>query len=111
MKLPLLTLLLATVALGQSGRSVVLAWTDPNVGLTGQTYSVYRAPGLCSGTPVFAKLATAVAAKTYTDAGVAPGLYCYTVTVTAASVESAQAVPSGATVGPQAVTTLSIVVQ
>ncbi len=111
MKTLLLTCLFLTVAFAQTGRNVVLSWTDPNVGLTGQTYSVYRAPGLCSGTPAFSKIASGVTTKTYTDVNTPIGTYCYAATVTASGIESAQSVATGATVGPQAVTGLSVVVQ
>lgn len=109
MKLFILFLLsLALVA--QTGRTVVLTWVDTQ-NPTATTYSVYRAPGLCSGTPVFAKISTALAVKTFSDASVAPGLYCYTVTASLNSVESAQAVPAPVTVGPFTPTSISITVQ
>lgn len=68
--------------------SVTLAWVDTQ-NPSGTTYNVYRATGLCSGTPVFSKLATAVPVFTYTDSTVTPGNYCYQVTATAGGVESA----------------------
>lgn len=106
-----LFIILASMAQAQAGRSVIVSWTDPNTGLTGQTYSVYRAPGLCSGTPVFAKIATGLTQKTFTDPSVAPGLYCYTATVSANSIESPQASSVSATVGPLALTGINVVVQ
>jgi len=87
--------------------NVTLSWTDTLNPATGTTYSVYRATGLCSGTPTFSKIATALTAKTYSDTTVTPGPYCYTVTATFNGVESAQSntvqpnvpafVPSGLT--------------
>jgi hypothetical protein len=84
--------------------SATLTWSDPN-NPAGTTYTVYRAMGLCSGTPTFAKLASAVVGLTYTDTTVTPGNYCYAVTATFQGMESAQSpsalapVPSFAPVG------------
>ena len=69
--------------------SVTLSWQD-NLNPAGTTYSVYRSVGLCSGTPTFSKIASAVTVKTYQDTAVQPGNYCYAVTATFNSVESAQ---------------------
>lgn len=66
----------------------LLTWTD-TLNPTGTTYNVYRATGLCSGTPTFAKIATAVAALTYTDKTVTTGNYCFGVTATLNGIESA----------------------
>jgi hypothetical protein len=107
----LLLLALPVFLLAQSGRTVTASWTDPNVGLTNPTYSVYKASGPCTGTPVFAKIASALTAKTYSDVGVPPGVYCYAATVTANSIESAQSIPAGVTVGPLPVTGITITVQ
>lgn len=87
----LLTLLLfaAFPIFSQTTHSVTLNWTD-TLNPAGTTYSVYRAVGLCSGTPTFAKLALAVTVKTYQDTTVTPGNYCYAVTATANGMESAQ---------------------
>jgi hypothetical protein len=50
------------------------------------TYNVYRSPG-CSGS--FTRLnSSAVAATSFTDAGVAPGTYCYQVTAVLNGTES-----------------------
>lgn len=76
--------------------SVTLNWQD-TANPTGTTYNVYRATGLCSGTPTFSKIATAVANKTYVDTTVLPGNYCYQVTATSNSVESA---PSNSALAP-----------
>lgn len=67
--------------------SVTLTWTDTN-NPVGTTYNVKRAIGLCTGTPTFATLATAITTKTYTDSTVTPGNYCYTVTATFSGAES-----------------------
>jgi hypothetical protein len=76
--------------------SVTLTWQDAS-NPAGTTYSIYRAQGLCSGSPVFSKLATAITEKTYKDTTVAPGNYCFHVTATFNSMESA---PSNTAVAP-----------
>ena len=97
MKPSLLLLLAFAVAFAQTQQhSVTLTWQD-TANPSGTTYTVYRATGLCSGTPTFSKLATAVSAKTYLDTTVQPGNYCYQVTATANSVESA---PSNSSLAP-----------
>jgi hypothetical protein len=93
----LLLLLIAWPLAAQTTHSVTLAWVD-TLNPSGTTYSVYRAPGLCSGSPVFAKLATAVTVLTYLDSTVTPGSYCYQVTATAAGVESAPSPTAAAAV-------------
>lgn len=83
-----IAIFLVLQAYGQAHK-VTLTWQDSK-NPSGTTYSVYRAPGLCSGSPVFAKIATGVAAKTFEDSTVQPGNYCYAVTATFNGVESAQ---------------------
>lgn len=103
----------ATVPAGQIGgptHSVTATWQDTQ-NPAGTTYSVYRAQGLCSGTPTFAKLATGVATKTYTDSTVTPGNYCYQVTATAGGVESAPSNSSLASVPSFSPTSLALTVQ
>lgn len=70
----LLLLLQAT-----GGHSVTLTWTNGN-NPAGQTSNVYRATGLCTGTPSFSKIATTLTITTYIDTTVTTGQYCYTVT-------------------------------
>jgi hypothetical protein len=72
----------------QQPHSVTLVWADTRNPAVGTTYTVYRAPGLCSGSPVYAKLATALPGKTYEDVTVTPGNYCYAVTATVQGMES-----------------------
>lgn len=91
-------------------RTVTLTWAD-TVNPAGTTYSIYRAPGLCSGTPTFAKIATGLTQKTYADTAVAPGNYCYTATATLNGIESPQSASAGAVVTPFAPNGLSITVQ
>jgi len=106
----LLLLLAGVTAQAQTTHSVTLTWAD-TLNPTGTTYSVYRATGLCSGTPVFSKLATAVTVLTYKDTTVTPGNYCYTVTATVNGVESAQALPTNPQVPSFVVTNLAATVQ
>lgn len=81
-------LLVLAPTLAQTTHSVTLNWQD-TLNPAGTTYSVYRAQGLCSGTPTFSKIASAVTGKTYKDETVTPGNYCYQVTATANGMESA----------------------
>ena len=76
--------------------SVTLVWQDA-ANPAGTTYNVYKATGLCSGSPSFNKIATAVTAKTYQDADVPPGNVCYYVTAVSSGVESA---PSNSALAP-----------
>lgn len=93
-----------------ANHSVTLTWVDAS-NPTGTTYSVYRATGLCSGTPVFSKLASAITAKTYPDTTVTPGNYCYVVTANFQGAESAQSNTVSPAVQPFAPTGLSFTVQ
>ena len=97
MKLLLIMLLTITGLMAQTQHSVGLTWTDTLNPSTGTTYSVYRATGLCSGTPTFNKIATALVAKTYQDTTVIPGNYCYEVT---ASVNGMESAPSNTALAP-----------
>lgn len=108
----LTTLLLLTQALlsAQTTHSVTLTWVD-SLNPVGTTYTVYRATGLCSGTPTFSKIASALVAKTYQDTTVTPGNYCYAVTATANGMESAQSNTALAPVPSFAPTGLSLTVQ
>jgi hypothetical protein len=69
--------------------SDVLTWTASTT--TGVTYNVYRAPGTCSTSSIFASLATGVSPVTYTDASPLVGVQCYYVT---AAVNGVESVPS-----------------
>lgn len=112
-KLSLLILALAFFvgpAIAQTTHTVTLTWVDGK-NPTGVTYTVYRATGLCSGTPTFSKLATGVAVLTYADTTVTPGNYCYQVTATVAGLESSPSNQAAAAVLPFAVTSLAVTVQ
>jgi len=78
----ILSLLFALALFGQAAHRADLTWGD-TTNPAGTTYSVYRATGLCSGSPVFSKIASAVTTKTYSDTSVTPGNYCFQVTATA----------------------------
>lgn len=91
--------LFSLVCFGQAQRIATVTWEDTR-NPTGTTYSVYRATGLCSGSPVFSKIATGVTAKTYDDVGISPGGYCYQVTASLNNVESAPSNSAPATVTP-----------
>lgn len=92
-------LLLMPSLLAQTGRTVTLTWTDA-VNPTGTTYTVKRAVGLCSGTPTYSTVATGITAKTFQDANVAVGNYCYVVTATFSGLESSPSNSAGAAVLP-----------
>ena len=94
----------------QATHSVTLAWVDALNPATGTTYSIYRATGLCSGTPVFSRIANAITLKTFVDTTVTPGNYCYTVTASVGGVESSQSVGVNPAVPAFAVTLLSFTV-
>lgn len=64
---------------------VVLNWTAST---DGGVVTVYRAPGTCSTSSVFASITTGVAANTYTDSTVTVGSFCYQVTTVVNGSES-----------------------
>jgi len=94
-----------------TSHSVTLAWQDTLNPAGATTYSVYRAPGLCSGTPTFAKLATALTVLTYQDSTVTPGNYCYQVTATVGGMESSPSNTAGAPVPSFAPAQLTVTVK
>lgn len=101
------TALTATVV----GSQVQLMWTDALNPTVGTTWNVYRAPGLCGGTPSYTQIATALVAKSYTDATASIGNNCYAVTAVDNGVESAKSVAAVAavpTAAPSALTVSSI---
>jgi hypothetical protein len=104
-------LLCAASALAQTTHSATLTWTEVSPNPTGTTYTVWRAPGLCSGSPVFAKIATAIAAKTYVDTSVTVGGYCFAVTATFNGAESPQSNTKPAQILPFAPSELNVQVQ
>jgi len=107
----ILFLVLASIGVAQTAQhSATLTWADAT-NPTGTTYSVYRATGLCSGTPTFAKLATAITVKTFVDSTVTPGNYCYVATASFGGVESSFSNTAVAAVPTFAPTALSVTVQ
>lgn len=108
--LSLLLILTGTLLAQTVQHSVTLTWQD-NSNPAGTTYSVYRATGLCSGTPTFAKIASAVATKTYQDTTVQPGNYCFSVTASFNGMESAQSNTAAAPVPSFAPANLTVTVQ
>lgn len=98
-------------ALAAQVRTVTLTWND-DVNPAGTTYNVYRATGVCAGSPTFTRVnSTPIATKTYVDSGVAPGNYCYVVRAAAAGLESDDSNQAGAAVRPFAATGLGVTVQ
>jgi hypothetical protein len=110
MRLIALGMMIVGSLVAQTTHSATLNWVDDK-NPQGTTYSVYRATGLCSGSPVFSKIATAVAGKTYTDATVTPGNYCYQVTATFQGMESAPSNSAAAAVPSFAPSGLVVTVQ
>lgn len=109
-KVALAFLLASCLLLAQTVHSATMTWVD-NLNPAGTTYSVYRANGLCSGSPVFSKIASAVAVKTYVDTTVTPGNYCFAVTATFQGMESAQSPSAAAPVPTFPPTGLAVTVQ
>ena len=91
--------LLLAPSLFAQGRTVTLTWTDA-ANPAGTTYSVKRATGICSGTPTYSTIASGITAKTFQDANVAVGNYCYVVTASFSGLESAPSNSAGAGVLP-----------
>lgn len=110
----LLMIILTSFSMNLNGQTsqhtVALSWIDTS-NPTGTLYNVYRATGLCSGTPSFTKVASAVAVLKYVDSTVVPGNYCYQVTATSNGVESSPSNSALAPVPSFAPTQLNLVVQ
>lgn len=106
----LILLLFSFSLMGQTTHQATLTWQDLT-NPVGTTYSVYRATGLCSGSPTFSKIASAVTVKTYVDTTVTPGNYCYQVTATLNGMESPASNTASAPVPSFAPTGLNVVVQ
>jgi fibronectin type 3 domain-containing protein len=100
----IIAILLAFAAAQAATHSATLTWSDTQ-NPSGTTYTIYRATGLCSGTPTFAMLAAGVTAMTYVDTTVTTGNYCYGVEAVFSGVSSVMsptvvaAVPDFAPVG------------
>lgn len=97
------------VSRAQAAHQAVLTWVAPTDAVAGSTYNVYRASGGCPatgvGTLTFAKVnAGGVTALTYTDSGLAVGVYCYYVTQVQNASESIPGNTAGGPVKPNTVT-------
>jgi hypothetical protein len=103
-------LLFASPAFAQTTHQATLTWTD-TLNPAGTTYTVSRATGLCSGTPTFSTIASAVTVKTYVDTTVTPGNYCYEVEASFNGVLSAPSNSVLAAIPAFSPTALSVVVQ
>jgi hypothetical protein len=104
----LIFLLVIASSLAAQTRSVALSWNDPQPGVT---YNVYRSADSCPA-ETFAKINPApVTAKTYADADIAPGRYCYYVTAEAAGLESDPSNKAQADAKPFSPDGLSVVVE
>ncbi len=85
--------------------NVVLTWAAST---DGGVVTVYRAPGACSTSSVFAAITTGVAVNTYTDSTVTVGSFCYQVTTVVNSVESGPSNQVTARILPQNPTSLVV---
>lgn len=103
-----LFLLAAASTLG--AHSVTLAITD-NTNPAGTTYNIYRGSGACSSSLTLTKIGS-TSTKSYTDANIAPGSYCYAATaVDSLGDESAQSPQAGASIpAPPSAVTITVTV-
>jgi hypothetical protein len=111
LKTVLLGLLLSASSALAATHSVGLSWV---AGSDDTGFNVYRASGACPATVTptttgFSKLGSATAAA-YTDSTVTLGVWCYFVTGTANSAESAASNSVNPTVAPFAPTSLTVTV-
>lgn len=100
----LVTLTLALCAQPNAPK-VELTWDD-TINPPAATYNVKRAPGLCTGTPTFATIATGLTNKTHMDENVSAGHYCYVVTAVVNGIESEASNSSQITIPPAPPTNL-----
>jgi hypothetical protein len=87
----------------QGAGSVVLTIVEPaapTLNPPGVTHNIYRATGLCSGSPVFSKIATGLSVATFTDSTVTGGPYCYQGTDTFNGLEGSAGAAITVTVPP-----------
>lgn len=82
-------------------RTVTLNWVDTS-NPAGTTYTVYRAP--VTATLTYVKMAQNIAAKTWSESGVTPGVYRYYVTAVFNNAESLPSPTADADVKPYTVT-------
>jgi len=84
---------------------VVLNWL---ASADGGAVTIYRAPGACSASSVFASISSGVTANTYTDSTVTVGSFCYQVTTIVNGVESLPSNPVTVRLLPGAPTSLVV---
>ena len=98
---------------GTAVHCVTTSWSDGDSSLAGIGYNVYRTTGSCTTPlPTMTKLnTTPITPLTYTDTAVGPGVYCYYVTATLNSAESAPSSTVQATILPKAPSGVTQVVQ
>jgi len=90
-------------ALAQTGTRTVTITYEDKVNPSGTVYNILRATGLCTGTPTFATIATAVTVFTYQDKTAQIGNnYCYAATATYNGTTSALSNTALATILPNA---------
>jgi len=82
MKILVKLMLLASLLYGSNlfAASITLAWQDTQNPSNSVTYTLYRAPQACAQNPQFTPVQAGIVPKTYVDAGLAVGRYCYQVT-------------------------------
>lgn len=105
----LVLMLVGPSAPAQTTHQAVLSWAAPTDAVPGSTYNVYRASGACPasglGALIFTKVnSTGITTLTYTDTGLAVGVYCYYATQVQNTVESVPSNTAGGTVRPNTVT-------
>jgi len=104
-----LLLPLSLAAQAPPTRGATLQWTDEQPGVF---YNVYRFAGPCADATAFDKLnAAPVTSKSYADAGLAPGHYCYVVTAQTGDLESEHSNRAAAAAKPFAPRDVTIVVE
>jgi hypothetical protein len=107
--LPLLHIFVLQALLATTPHYVTLTWSDP-VNPPGTTYNLYRANGLCSGSPAYNKIQTGIAALTVDDHTVVIGNLCYYVTAVSNNIESAPSNTAAALVPAEPPATLTATV-
>ena len=94
--------------------SAVLSWAAPSDATSTSTYNIYSTPNACPssglGTLTWTKIASGLAALTYTDTTVTVGnSYCYYATQVQGGIESAPGATAGGSLRPGSVTSIQIV--
>ncbi len=79
MKLLILFIFVLSMFAQTPTHQVTLTWTDA-INPVGTTYNIYRVSSTCASPTFGTAMVTGVVLKTYVDATVVPGNYCYAVT-------------------------------